>query len=372
MKKLFVVLVLLCSVAFAGAQGGPVCTDLPANLSRGAESANVLKLQNFLYAKGYLKATPNGYFGPGTHAAVRQYQMINRLSSVGSAGPLTRAAIKKESCKVAPEQAFAQAFAQAAQAYASSTLAATTSTSAPPSALPARPVINSVDLVSLFENGETDWAFNLYGSNFQKGIANGVFMKNTSTGVTYNIGAFASPDGITLTLPKNLTATAFPCGINCKERLSAGKYELSVFVFGAMPSDPVNVEVKSFSMWSQTGSLASSLPASGGNLKFGQVSFSASSGVLVKAISLVTGTSTISPNGISSVVIKDDLKGSTFAPDTLLSPYQSMIATAYVSTSNTSVGGIYGHFIVEIEDYIGKKRTKFTSPSFLVSVAGVL
>jgi spore germination protein YaaH len=60
------------------------------DLSYGSENSEVLALQKILVAKGYLKATPNGYFGPATLAAVRAWQTANKLPSTGTIGPLSR------------------------------------------------------------------------------------------------------------------------------------------------------------------------------------------------------------------------------------------------------------------------------------------
>ena len=95
MKKIIVSLVMLCGVSYTSALG---CVDLKSGLARGMETSNVLKLQTFLFEKGYLKAKPNGYFGGGTVAAVKAYQKSLGLEQAGSVGPGTRAAIKKETC----------------------------------------------------------------------------------------------------------------------------------------------------------------------------------------------------------------------------------------------------------------------------------
>lgn len=85
------------SISYASAATGS-CVDLTSILTKGSESPKVLQLQNFLYAKGFLKAAPNGYFGAGTLAGVKAYQASIGLAQVGSVGPGTRAAIKKDSC----------------------------------------------------------------------------------------------------------------------------------------------------------------------------------------------------------------------------------------------------------------------------------
>ncbi|MEN9881323.1 MAG: putative peptidoglycan binding domain [Candidatus Parcubacteria bacterium] len=74
------------------------CTDITKNVTRYQENTNVQKLQSFLYEKGYLKATPNGYFGLGTLSAVKAYQKAIGVSQTGVAGAFTRASIKKETC----------------------------------------------------------------------------------------------------------------------------------------------------------------------------------------------------------------------------------------------------------------------------------
>ncbi len=95
MKKLVIFILGILSLSYASAS---TCVDLKSIVARGHESSNVRSLQNFLYEIGYLKAKPNGYFGAGTLAAVKAYQKSIGLSPVGSVGPGTRAAIKKESC----------------------------------------------------------------------------------------------------------------------------------------------------------------------------------------------------------------------------------------------------------------------------------
>lgn len=96
MKKILVFLAFF--LCFQSVQAA--CVDLPSNLSKGKESSDVLLLQNFLKEKGYLKATPNGYYGLGTHNAVKLYQNSKSLARSGQVFPLTRAAIKADSCVV--------------------------------------------------------------------------------------------------------------------------------------------------------------------------------------------------------------------------------------------------------------------------------
>lgn len=78
------------------------CIDLPSNLRRRHEDivipGDVFKLQSFLWTRGYLRATPNGYFGVGTESAVESFQLANGIRITGEAGPLTRGKIKEMTC----------------------------------------------------------------------------------------------------------------------------------------------------------------------------------------------------------------------------------------------------------------------------------
>jgi peptidoglycan hydrolase-like protein with peptidoglycan-binding domain len=59
----------------------------------GSTGADVFSLQQLLDQQGLLSASPTGYFGPLTQAAVAQFQTAHNLEAVGSVGPLTRAAL---------------------------------------------------------------------------------------------------------------------------------------------------------------------------------------------------------------------------------------------------------------------------------------
>lgn len=61
----------------------------------GMNGHEVLQLQERLAQEGYLYATPNGFFGPATTAAVKAFQRDNGLSQLGNVGPGTRAALNK-------------------------------------------------------------------------------------------------------------------------------------------------------------------------------------------------------------------------------------------------------------------------------------
>lgn len=96
MKKIIIVLLGCFSFSYVHAAS---CTNLTSTLVRYQETSSVLSLQKYLFEKGFLKATPNGYFGVGTFNAVKKYQKSIGLAQVGVVGPATRAAIKKDTCQ---------------------------------------------------------------------------------------------------------------------------------------------------------------------------------------------------------------------------------------------------------------------------------
>jgi peptidoglycan hydrolase-like protein with peptidoglycan-binding domain len=365
MKKSLIAILFVSTALVANAQTY-VCVDLNINLVRGSESKYVLALQNFLYEKGVLKATPNGYFGPATLAAVKAFQKSVGLSQVGNTGPLTRAAIKKESCGGAT-------VSTAPTPPALQSLATTTQQSATvPQTLQyfPRPVTMSFDLVTLFAEGKTDWGFNMYGSNFSTST-NTVNFRNVYTRRTYTIGTFPSASGTVIVLPANITGTAYPCGSGCLEKLSAGRYEVTVTNAGG-ESEPKTLDIKAFTITAQTSAVQGAIPASATNAKLGLLTFSPSVPVIVKSVNLAIFSSAISASGISGTTLKDEMTGLAPEGNAALSGFQSMIIGAYATTNNTIPGTFMANFTLEVEDYIGKKRTTFTSPSFLVTVAGVL
>lgn len=61
----------------------------------GSQSSEVLALQQLLQREGYLSATPNGYFGSATTAAVKQFQAAQGISQTGTVGPQTRTALNQ-------------------------------------------------------------------------------------------------------------------------------------------------------------------------------------------------------------------------------------------------------------------------------------
>jgi spore germination protein len=71
------------------------------SLQYGMQGNDVKAMQATLVAKGYFSATPNGYFGPATLAAVKKFQCDQKIvcsgSSYGTVGPKTQAALSGSS-----------------------------------------------------------------------------------------------------------------------------------------------------------------------------------------------------------------------------------------------------------------------------------
>jgi hypothetical protein len=78
------------------------CVDLTREMGQGATDAvtggEVSELQLFLSANAYLDSEPTGYFGPLTRAALLAFQEELSIKGNGTVGPVTRTAIRRESC----------------------------------------------------------------------------------------------------------------------------------------------------------------------------------------------------------------------------------------------------------------------------------
>lgn len=68
-------------------------------IKQGDKGEEVLKLQQFLFDKGYTTGKPDGSFGPGTKKAVEEFQKANGLAMTGGAGVKTVERINKIAAK---------------------------------------------------------------------------------------------------------------------------------------------------------------------------------------------------------------------------------------------------------------------------------
>lgn len=359
MKKSILALLIVSTLAYSHAAPA-ACLDFSTNLSRGAESNLVLQVQNFLYAKGILKAVPNGYFGPATLTAVKAYQKSVGLAQVGNTGPATRAAIKKESCAT-------QVGSTVSQTSVSTPVNQQNTTSVVSAGL--RPSISSFDLVTLFAGGTTNWGFSLYGNNFSTS-SNVVVFRNTETRTLYTIGSLPMTATGTIALPKNITGTAYSCGSGCFEKMGPGVYEVTVTTPNGV-SDSKTLTIQPFTISIQNTAL-NTISYSATNTKVASISFSSPFAIAVRDFSFALGTSTISASGLTLASIKNELTSSDFAKDMVYSPYQTGVVGIYMNSNNQIPGTIMGRFFITIEDFIGQKQTTFNTQDILVTVAGMI
>ena len=69
--------------------------SLTRYLGPGDKGDDVLSLQNALVKLGLLSATPNGYYGAGTTAAIKKFQKNYSINQTGNVGPSTKTALEK-------------------------------------------------------------------------------------------------------------------------------------------------------------------------------------------------------------------------------------------------------------------------------------
>ncbi len=367
MKRLSLLFALLVS-SVAYTYAAPCLVILNTNLTRGAESGSVLLLQNFLAGRGYLKATPNGYFGPATAAAVQLYQRSVGLPQTGNVLTLTRAALAKEVCStnaVIPTPPILVATTTQTQpAQATSTLQAT---------FYPRPAVTALDKGTPFAGASTStWNVIIQGTSFDT-VSNTVYMRNQMNGRKYKLGSYQSSDNKTITLPNTLTQTSFSCGTMCSERLPPGNYDLTVENKGG-ESDSIYLTVKGFSISVQTGSFSEPVKQNAIRGRLGTISFAASVPFYVTDITTSLRTEGLSGGtGVSDLIFKDELTGKIidkFGTEIVVSENASKIIGIYGNVSSQSSGSIIGSVSVTIKDFVGNKPVTFNSPSFLTTVSG--
>lgn len=77
-------------------------TSTPTSLKKGAKGDAVAKLQQRLADLGYLSGTPDGVYGDGTKAAVKNFQKNNSLTVDGVAGAATISALYSDTALYKP------------------------------------------------------------------------------------------------------------------------------------------------------------------------------------------------------------------------------------------------------------------------------
>lgn len=103
-KSICATVIIVGFIACVGtrADAATRCLRLDTLLSQGSSdrgtNGDVYALQSYLASAGYLTASPNGYFGPSTAAALKKFQAAHAISQTAATGPLTRSALAKDTC----------------------------------------------------------------------------------------------------------------------------------------------------------------------------------------------------------------------------------------------------------------------------------
>lgn len=364
--------ILSTSYVYAG-----TCLDLQVNLSRGSESDDVLSVQNFLAEKGFLKVKPNGYFGPGTFAAVRLYQKSVGLSSSGAVFPLTRASIKKETCdsnSLNTNQITNTTIPKnTTSTTVFSTSTATSTNNNPQSPRLPPPTISSVDKATFISGGIITAPFVVNGTNFSTS-SNYLLFQSQNGGKIYTVGPFNSfVGGTVMRIIPAFAKDLVPCGLECKEMIPPGGYDISVQTEWGK-SNTAFVSIKSFTSKTETGAVDKAIPLKSTDSRIGTLTFSSSVAVALDNLSIsVTGDS----GKVSNIFIKDDVTGKIIKGSNvydlgkaLLSENQSRIFGIYASTNLSDSGSITVTPTLNVTDYIGNNSIKIPLQPFLVTISG--
>jgi peptidoglycan hydrolase-like protein with peptidoglycan-binding domain len=342
----FFILAIMMTGGFASA-----CIDIPQNLYRYEENDEILAVQNFFFAKGLLKATPNGYYGPGTYRAVIAYQKENNIRLTGTLGPITRSALKKETCSTElpssplPSVSLPQASATTTTATSTaSALPSSKATSTTPLPLatttpPLTPTVATTTVVTqtCFFTALCDTSLNyssgttskpaiislnrslfLRGALINKNLVisgkafasyNRVFLRSLVTGKQYLLGDFSSDNGSTITVDSQRFNDALVCGASCEESPSAGDYVLYV-KNGSGESGATYISLKSYTTSTVT---ASAIPVSGQGIKIATVRVRADIPLVFRTLTLYMPYGATMPiNILSNVSLKETVDGTTY------------------------------------------------------------
>lgn len=375
MKKILIISLAFISlqITYAG-----ICVDITKNLTRGERSSSVLSLQNFLAGNGLLMATPNGYFGLGTFAAVKAYQKGLNLSQVGNVGPGTRAAIKKETCSISntivasttPKITTTTVVASTTKPIVSVPVATSTSiiSVATTTITYKTPTVSRLSTATFFVGGTRDWDVYLYGTNFSTSTTNSIYFKSRDSVRKYLIGEIKSLNGTDIILPRDFTAKLLPCGVDCNEALSGGNYEISVISNG-LESNTIYKMINGFSSSVITGTENQAISSKATNVFFGRLMFSVGAPIELVGITPTITTEGFSSSDIKATRLKDETTGKAYVPSkNTISDYQPQIIGLYGDVNGFSSGWITTVFKITIMDYVSQKNTTFSSPSLLTTV----
>lgn len=343
------------------------CTDVKVNLKRGAESKDVLALQQFLVEKKLLTATPNGYFGPATVRAVQAYQKSVGLTNSGSVLTLTRAQIKKETCTGGATNATTTTQNPNSKATTTADIKKQVVKTGP------APVVTSADKAVVLLGGNTEWMINIKGSNFST-TTNTVLLEKKDSSKKYTVGTFSSLDKKTITLPKNLGSLTFPCGASCRQRLQEGEYFIVVETpEGGESKRSEYVIVKDATITSSSATTNASIPYVATSTRLGTFTFKANTPLRISTIKFSLDGSNASSTNLTKVVFKDEQTGQVIpSAGAGIELYQEEYRNigVYANVETQKAVKAVATFTLDVVDTVGKKTTSFVSPTFPVSFDG--
>jgi peptidoglycan hydrolase-like protein with peptidoglycan-binding domain len=366
MKRSIVSMVFVATMVAASAQVTTAsCVNIPYGLARGMENSHVLALQQFLYAKGLLKATPNGYFGPATLAAVKFYQASVTLPTTGGVFALTRAAIQKESCAAATTTPRREVAAE-------SPVGGLPQMSASAVTYPF-PQLQRAEKGTLFANASSTSDIVLTGQAFSASN-NRVYLKVANGNRKYLVGTYPSENAFSvIRVPASFTQVPLSCGYGCTERVAPGGYELTVQTEGG-ESNPLYISVEGLTVSSMTGTQNAPIRQNAAGARIATVYFSSTVPVFLTSMDLAITLENLSEGALSNFMFKDELTGMEMAfndSDLAIPANASKIVGIYADVSSTRSGVFSGSVIIGFEDFVGKKQGFVTTPLFYGSVSGL-
>jgi peptidoglycan hydrolase-like protein with peptidoglycan-binding domain len=353
-------ILLLSSSAYLSAL---TCVDLPINLSKGAESPTVMSLQQFLFDKGYLQAKPNGYFGVGTEQAVKKYQKSLRYLQSGYVLPMTRAAIKKETCNTASSVSIT-----------TPAPSQVTKTDAPVITHPIvaytdpAPTVTSVNNTIILIGGDTDWGVVIHGTNFSP-TSNTIYIRDRTGAKKYTIGTLPSEDKLTITLPNSLGHGEFSCGGSCKQKIAQGEY----FVIVETPKGGESnvgpyIVVRGTNIESHSATPYAPIAYNATSTRLATFNFNAATPLTIASVGFTANNA--SSTVLKNIILKDESTGAVLVNSGAGIPlydgeYRMIGVYADVATTDASIAK--GYFTLVVTDSVVKRNTSFTSPLVAVS-----
>ncbi len=405
-KYFFASILILSSFNFSSAL---VCTDLKVNLVKNNKGNNVLVLQNFLLEKGFLKATPNGYFGNGTFLAVKNYQKSIGLAQSGKVFPLTRESIKKDSCQNpssnnkssnqsnsttnvctmdvmrCPDGSYVGRSGPKCE-FIACPKEGSVATSTPLIINTPTPSITSIDRKFFFENGIVDKGFTLIGNDFST-TSNNIYAVSRLDNKRYFIGSFNKLSGATSTIyaSSSLSSDSFYCGTNCFKKLSRGSYDMYINK-DKTDSNPTSFYIESFNINAFSGSDNTAIKASSTQVKIASIQFSPGVSVLVDSITIELNPETqespnvqqIKSSHFGNFKFKDAETGQyiassgsgtyTFTPISL-SAYGSKTIDIYADVRAPDSGYLHATFGINVRDSLTNNKSKINSDDIHLTIS---